>query len=276
MRTLICLLTLLLPVAAQTPRSVRRSQEARVDSPEVGAGNRVTFRFPAPSAQHVTVDVKGRSPLPMQKDDHGVWAVTTDAMEPDIYEYIFTVDGVRTIDPVNPLTNPNLLGASSMVHIPGPSTLPWEVNDVPHGTVHHHLFTSAVCQDNRDFYVYTPPNYDENAKIAYPVLYLLHNFTADASGWIAAGPIHVIMDNLIAQGKVRPMVVAMPLGYGTLAVLKNNTDPAVQTRSFEGFRDSLLEEVMPQVEKTYRVSDRPYQACDRGAAWAAHNRSGWA
>ena len=261
MRTLICSLTLLVAVVAQTPQRVRRSAQPRVASPEVRSDNRVTFRFPAPNARTVTVDLKAFKPLAMQKDQEGLWSVTTDSLEPDIYEYIFTVDGVRTIDPVNPLTNPNLLGASSMVHIPGPSTLPWEVNDVPHGAVHHHLFKSAVCQDNRDFYVYTPPNYDDNAKSAYPVLYLLHNFTADASGWIAAGPIHVIMDNLIAQGKVKPMVVVMPLGYGTLAVLKNDNDPAVQTRSFEGFRDSLLQEVMPRVEKTYRVStDRTRRA----------------
>jgi enterochelin esterase-like enzyme len=261
LRTLICFLIMSVSVAAQTPRPLRRSQQERVDSPLVRSDRRVTFRLPAPSARNVTVDLEGGKPIAMLKDELGVWSATTDSLEPDIYEYIFNVDGVRTLDPANSLTSPNLLGASSMVHIPGPLTLPWEVNDVPHGVIHHQFFKSTICQDNRDFYVYTPPNYDDKSKTGYPVLYLLHNLTADASGWTSIGRVHVIMDNLIAQRKVKPMVVVMPLGYGTLAVLKSNRDPAVQTQSWEGFRDSLLREVIPRVERTYHVAtDRTQRA----------------
>jgi enterochelin esterase-like enzyme len=123
------------------------------------------------------------------------------------------------------------------------------------------MFKSTVCQDHRDIYVYTPPNYDPGVKSAYPVLYLLHSFTADASTWTAAGQAHVIMDNLIAQGKIKPMLVVMPLGYGTLSLLDHNDDPAVRTRSFDLFRDSLFQEVIPLVEKTYHVSkDRTQRA----------------
>jgi enterochelin esterase-like enzyme len=256
MRTLICSLTLMLPLFAQAPPA-----PPRLVSPEVLPDNRVTFRFRAPNAQKVTVNRESAKPLEMQKDEQGVWSVTTDALEPDMYGYTFNVDGVGTIDPVNPLMKPNLLGATSMVHIHGPATIPWEVNDVPRGSVHHHFFKSTVANDYRDMYVYTPAGYDPKSKSAYPVLYLLHGFSDDASGWTAVGQAHVIFDNLIAQGKMKPMVVVMPLGYGTMEVLKSLRDAAVRTKSFDGFRDSLLQEVMPQVEKTYHVSkDRTQRA----------------
>jgi len=109
---------------------------------------------------------------------------------------------------------PNLLNTTSQVHVPGPASLPWEVSDVPHGEVHHHFYKSAVVGDQRDFYVYTPPGMNPRGSRSYPVLYLLHGFSDDASGWTAVGRAHVIMDNLIAQGKTKPMVVVMPLGYG--------------------------------------------------------------
>src|SRR5258708_22679721 len=109
---------------------------------------------------------------------------------------------------------PNLLGTQSMVHVPGPASIPWEVRDTPHGTVNHHFYKSGVVGDQRDMYVYTPPGYDPKARKPYPVLYLLHGFSDDASGWTSVGRAHVIMDNLIAQGKAKPMLVVMPLGYG--------------------------------------------------------------
>ena len=97
--------------------------------------------------------------------------------------------------------------------------LPWELNDVPRGEVHHHFYKSAVAGDQRDFYVYTPPGYDPAAKTTYPVLYLLHGYSDDASGWTAVGRANVILDNLIAQGKAKPMIVVMPLGYGTMEII---------------------------------------------------------
>ena len=259
MRKFVCSLFVILPLLGQAPPAA--PPLTRLVSPEVRPDNRVTFRFRAPNAVKVTVNRAGNKPLEMQKDEQGVWTVTTDALEPDMYGYTFNVDGVGTIDPVNARVVPNLLGASSMVHVHGPSTLPWETNDVPRGTVHHHFFKSAVANDNRDMYVYTPANYNPKAKAAYPVLYLLHGFSDDASGWTAVGQAHVIFDNLIAQGKMKPMVVVMPLGYGTMEALKSQRDASVRARSFDGFRDSLLQEVIPQVEKTYHVSkDRTQRA----------------
>lgn len=229
-----------------------------LDTPEVHSDNSVTFRFLAPNAQEVKLAREGAEPLAMQKDDKGVWNVNTAPLPPDYYGYSIVVDGVRSIDPYNHLLKPNLLSTENMVHVQGPSSLPWELNDVPHGEIHHHFYRSAVANDDRDFYVYTPPGYDPAAKATYPVLYLLHGYSDDASGWTAVGRANVILDNLIAQGKAKPMIVVMPLGYGTMEIIRigwsgigNRTD--VRQESFSKFHDALFTEVMPQVEGEYRV-----------------------
>src|SRR5271165_4936832 len=123
------------------------------------------------------------------------------------------------IDPFNPLLKPNVIGTANAVHVPGPLSLAWELNNVPHGEVHHHFYKSAVAGDERDYYVYTPAGYDPAKKGTYPVLYLLHGYSDDASGWTAVGRANVILDNLIAQGKAKPMIVVMPLGYGTMEMI---------------------------------------------------------
>jgi len=193
----------------------------------------------------------------MHKDDTGVWSVTTAPLPPDYYGYSVIVDGVRMLDPYNHLLVPNLLTPANAVHVAGPTSLPWEVNDVPHGQIHHHFYKSAVCEDQRDFYVYTPPGYDPNAKTTYPVLYLLHGFSDDAGGWTAVGHGNVILDNLIAEGKGQPMIVVMPLCYGTMEMIRlgweawSHTD--VRDKNFSKFREALLAEVMPRVESEYRV-----------------------
>jgi enterochelin esterase family protein len=152
-----------------------------------------------------------------------------------------------------------------MVHVPGPSTIPWETNNVPHGTVHHHFYHSDVVGDDRDFYVYTPPGYDPNAKKLYPVLYLLHGFSDDASGWTAVGRANVILDNLIAENRAKPMLIVMTLGYGApeivSRVVTGMRDPNLRTKNMDKYREALFQEVIPAVEKTYRASkDRNQRA----------------
>src|SRR5579864_1727223 len=213
-------------------------------TPEVHSDNSVTFRFRAPNAQEVKLTREGSAqPLAMQKDDAGVWTVNTAPLPPDYYGYSIVVDGQRSIDPYNSLLKPNLLSTENMVHVQGERSLPWELNDVPHGEVHHHFYRSAVANDDRDFYVYTPPGYDPSAKKAYPVLYLLHGYSDDASGWTAVGRANVIFDNLVAQGKIKPMIVVMPLGYGTMEVITigwgvwNRTE--IRDKNFSKFREAL-------------------------------------
>jgi len=177
-------------------------------SPEVHPDNTVTFRFRAPNARDLKLVREGTDPVAMQKDDQGVWSVTTAPLTPDYYGYSFTVDGERTLDAFNHGLVPNLISPGNYVHVPGPS-LSWEITDVPRGEIHHHFYKSTVADDERDFYVYTPPGYNPAAKTTYPVLYLLHGFSDDASGWTAVGHMNVILDNLIAQGKAKAMIVVI-------------------------------------------------------------------
>jgi enterochelin esterase-like enzyme len=231
----------------------------RLVSPEVHADGSVTFRYRAPNAKEVLLGLEGvAKPAPMQQDDRGFWTYTTPPLEPDIYGYWFVADGVGgLIDPANPVIKPNLLNQQSMVHVPGPPSLPWEVNDVPHGVIQHRFYKSGVVGDQRDFYVYTPPGYDPRAKRTYPVLYLLHGFSDDASGWTSVGHANVIFDNLIAQGKVKPMLVVMPLGYGAPEIVSRGfgafRDTDLRQRNFDRFIQALLTEIIPQVESTYHV-----------------------
>jgi enterochelin esterase family protein len=243
---------------AQQKSSASAAPPAPLISPEVHSDSSVTFRFRAPNAKEVKLDLEGYEPHVMQKDDKGVWTLTISPLAPDYYSYSFLADGVHLIDPSNPLLTPNLLDTSSAVHIPGPPSLPWEVNDVPHGEIHHHFYKSAVAGDDRDYYVYTPPNYDPAASTTYPVLYLLHGYSDDASAWSTVGHANVILDNLIAQGKAKPMIVAMPLGYGTMDFVLHVSDAWSHTelrdKNFKLFTEESLTEVMPRVENEYRVT----------------------
>lgn len=230
---------------------------------QVHPDNRVTFRYTAPNARAASIEIAGTKAAPMEKDEKGVWSVTLGPLDPDIYDYTLLVDGVRTLDPTNPLIKANLLNSQSMVHVPGPASLPWEIGDVPRGQIHHHFYTSKVVGDHRDFYVYTPPGYDAKAKRRYPVLYLLHGYSDDASGWTAVGRAHVILDNLIAQGKAKPMLVVTPLGYGAPEIVTPGRfrDDGIRQRNMDRFREALLTEVIPQVESAYRAAtDRESRA----------------
>lgn len=235
-------------------------------TPELHSDDSVTFRFRAPNAQEVLLRREGADPLQMKKDESGVWTVNTPPLPPDYYGYSIIVDGQRSIDPYNSQLKPNLLSTENVVHVPGPPSLPWELNEVPHGEVHHHFYRSAIANDDRDYYVYTPPAYDSSAKRAYPVLYLLHGYSDDASGWTAVGRANVILDNLIAQGKAKPMIVVMPLGYGTMEMIRVGwggifNHPEVREQNVTKFREALLNEVMPRVAAEYRViNDRSSHA----------------
>jgi enterochelin esterase family protein len=252
--------TVLLLLAALNP-----AFSQRIVSPDVQSDGRVTFHLKAPNAKEVQLQCEGVTEHKMQKDDQGVWSLTTEALTPDIYAYSFQVDGLRTIDPSNTLLKYNLLNTDSQVHVPGPATLPWEINDVPHGQLHRHLYKSAVAGDERDFHVYTPPGYDPAARHRYPVLYLLHGYSDDASAWTGVGMANIILDNLIAQKRAKPMLIVMPLGYGTMEIVRAGWQrvrtPELWQRNQDKFRASLLDEVMPQIERSYRVrADRHSRA----------------
>ena len=230
----------------------------KLASPEVSPDGRVTFRLRAAGAKEVVLRLETLAPTAMQRDATGLWSFTTAPMPPDIYVYDYQVDGLRIPDPENPLLKYNLLHSESQVHVPGPASLPWEISDVPRGTVHRHYYRSAVVGDDRDFLVYTPPGYDPHATTPYPVLYLLHGYSDDATAWTAVGRAHVILDNLIARGQAQPMLIVMPLGYGDWGMIAAGwggiSDLGLRRRNYAKFREALIGEVMPRVEAAYRVS----------------------
>ncbi|HTR43256.1 MAG TPA: alpha/beta hydrolase-fold protein [Pseudomonadales bacterium] len=238
----------------------------RIISPEVHADNSVTFRLSATNAVKVLLHCEGVTNSPgekdtlMQKGTNGVWTFTTQPLAPDIYGYSFNVDGVTMIDPNNPFLKYNLHGSVSQVEVPGPDSVPWQIENVPHGELHRHLYKSAIGGDYRNFTVYTPPGYNPAAHKRYPVLYLLHGYTDDDTAWAQTGRANIVLDNLIARGQAKPMIVVMPLGYGTTEVLNisGNADKnALWQTNLDRFTATLLNEVMPQVEKAYRVATGP-------------------
>ncbi len=253
------LLMSLIVVAAAT--TFAQERPPAIQSPDVGNDGRVTFRYFDPDAHNVSVNLEGEAkPIPMQKDQRGVWTATTSALTPELYGYSFDADGMHRLDPLNSEIKPNLLNLSNIVRVPGSSPMRWEQQDIPHGTIHHHFYKSNVVGDNRDYYVYTPPGYDPNANTRYPVLYLLHGYSDDASGWTAVGKANLILDSLIDEGKAKPMMIVMPLGYGAPQIVQRPRGPgsgfsnaSLRQENFTKFQQALLDEVLPQVERTYKV-----------------------
>ncbi len=240
-----------------------QEKPTKVVSPEVRPDHSITFRLLAPNAKEVKIDIEGGASTAMTKDDQGVWSFTTQPLAPDYYGYVYNVDGLTVVDPQNPLQKPNLLEKSSVVQVPG--GMPWDIADVPHGLIHHHFYRSQIVGDQRDFYVYTPPDYDARSTKKYPVLYLLHGFSDGAEGWTEVGHANIILDSLIASGKVKPMLIVMPLGYGTPEILKTGFGSLehenLRQPNYDKFTKALLSEIIPQVEKTYNVEkDRESRA----------------
>lgn len=228
-----------------------------VKSPEVSTDGRVTFRLRAPEATQVAVVGIGQR-LAMQKDDQGVWTATTDPLKPDIYTYSFSVDGATLNDPRNPNFKSSYGNAGqSLVYVTGTGPSIWAPGEGPRGTVAHHFYKSTIIGDNRDFYVYTPPGYDAKRKEPYPVLFLLHGLGDDAAAWTNVGAANVILDNLINRGSAKPMVMVNTLGYGT----PDGPAGAMGAGMIPTFMRALIEEVLPEVERTYHVSqDRNQRA----------------
>jgi enterochelin esterase-like enzyme len=222
----------------------------------------VTFQYRNATAAKVQLAVDGMAnPIAMEKGTAGVWTATTQPLAPEIYDYHFIADGERQLDPANPRVTRNLIEIGNLFEVPGDTAQLWDLTNVPHGNLSIHLYTSNVVQglpDNQSqFFVYTPPGYDAKAKKPYPVLYLLHGWSDDAAGWTVVGRANLILDNLLAQGKIKPMVVVMPLGYGTMSFVRDDSvwdHSATIDRNTSLFSKALLTEVMPQIESAFNVS----------------------
>ncbi len=226
---------------------------------KVNADKTVTFDLKAPEANDVKLlgDFlkQAATPAAMTKGADGVWSVTIGPLHPAIYSYSFQIDGVRDIDPTNPMMKAGERSAESMFEVAGDSPALYDMTNVPHGSIHINWYESKAVGAARSVWVYTPPGYEEG-RAKYPVLYLLHGSGDMENGWTTIGRANLILDNLIAQGKAKPMLVVMPYGRALEARVLG-AESMQQPTDREAFQNDLLNDVIPLVEKTYRVSAKP-------------------
>ncbi len=241
-----------------TPSSPPRSNE----------DHRVTFRIYAPKASEVAVQgdlVENYGAVPMTRDEEGVWSVTVGPLVPDFYSYTFVVDGVKTADPKSPLIKQGIRGIDNILRVPGPEAAFQETRPVPHGDIRIGWYSSTTLGTQRRAHVYTPPGY-EGGSDRYPVLYLLHGGGDEDSGWSTIGRAGFIMDNLLADGKAVPALIVMP--NGSLPVPPDmprfvpGETPSPEVRAAWAahrarFTGELMNDIVPFVEKTYRVRTDP-------------------
>jgi enterochelin esterase-like enzyme len=231
-------------------------QGPRVTSPEVAADRRVTFRILAPKAEAVRLagtDIPDNAQgTPLTKGAEGVWEGTRGPLPPGAYRYNFDVDGVPVVDPRNPSTSEANENTWSLVYVPGSDVM--DTKDVPHGAVAAVTYFSKALNRFRRMHVYTPPGYEKGGG-AYPVFYLLHGaFDCDDS-WSSVGRAGFILDNLIAAGKAKPMIVVMPAGH------TGRFSFGAPRPARDEFAADFTGDVMPYVESLYRVqADRAHRA----------------
>ncbi|RFS18627.1 esterase [Emticicia sp. C21] len=221
-------------------------------SPEVHADHSVTFRLYAPAAKEVKLNVQfEKTPLAMSKDERGVWSVTSAPVKPDMYPYAFNVDGIQLADPNNSAIFPNEGFQNSLVEITGNSPLVHTVQNVPHGTISYRYYHSAEL-GTRPVVIYTPPGYETSAKASYPVLYLLHGTTDTEETWTKVGRANIILDNLIAQGKAKPMIIVMPYGRA-YPVISKSSGSLRNWDNLQEFKKDFFNHLIPFVEQNYRT-----------------------
>ena len=264
-----------------------------ITSPEVHADNTVTFRFLAPKAIKVqlmgeflppqTVETsRGMTEMPgivdLQEGTNGVWEYTTlHPVASDLYGYIFIVDGIRMTDPNNVYQVRDVATVQNILLIGGGKGDYYAVNDVPHGSVTKRWYNSPGLNATRRITIYTPPGY-ETSKESYPVLYLLHGAGGDEEVWINLGRASQILDNLIAQGKSKQMIVVMPNGH-----TENPAAPGESSRGFYkpylmldrnfwgGDMEASFMDIIRFVESNYRVKKGMANRAIAGLSMGAHH-----
>jgi enterochelin esterase-like enzyme len=221
-------------------------------SPEIHPDRTVTFQVRATNAAKVAFSFEASPSQPMEKNGRGLWSLTVGPLEPNIYAYSFWIDGVRVPDLASPAVKPEPLPVSSMFEVPAEQPQFFDFNPaIPHGTVRLNDYESKSLGKLRRMRVYTPPGYDQNPRTKYPVLFLLHGGFDTEATWTEYGRAHFILDNLIAAKKAVPMIIVMLNGFATRNTLgTNQIERAGNSMPFE---DDLLNDVIPFVEKNYRI-----------------------
>ncbi len=231
---------------------------APLNSPEVRDDRTVTFRLRAPEAKSVrlagvaVMTALGGSdrPVQFQKGDNGIWTLTVGPLEPDMYIYYFNVDGVQIADPSNTIAGFTAMPPYSQLVVHGDGPAYYDARDVPHGLVTRHVYQSGVTNGQRELYIYTPPGYDPQK--SYPVLYLVGGSGDLPSNWVYDGRVNFMMDNLLAEGKAVPMIIAIP---NNQVIHRNHPQHAELT--FDLFEQELRKHVVPLVESHYNVIKSP-------------------
>ena len=221
-------------------------------SPEVHGDNTVTFRLYAPQAREVKLQGQfEKGPINMQKDTLGIWSVTSGPIIPDMYPYAFNVDGIMVADPKNTNIFPNEGFQNSILEVTGNKPLVHTLQEVAHGTLSYRYYHSDQL-GQRPVVIYTPPGYDENKVANYPVLYLLHGTTDTEETWTKVGRANIILDNMIASGEAKPMVIVMPYGRAWPLISKS----AGSLRNWDNLqviKKDFLDDLFPFIESNYRV-----------------------
>ncbi len=239
----------------------------KIISPEIMDDNSVIFRLYAPDAKSVKLSgtmLSGFGGVEMEKNDSGIFEIRIEPIETDMYTYMFRVDGVKTVDPSNNVTVRDGSYIESRLMLPGEQTKLYDVQNVPHGKVAAVWYPSKLLGMTRRCMIYTPPGYDSSSD-SYPVLYLLHGSGGDEEAWISRGRANYILDNLIAQDKVKPMIVVFTNGNATetsapgetplsLKLQKNEkTKASAEVMDPTLFPQSLVKDVVPFIETNYRI-----------------------
>ena len=217
---------------------------AGVEYPRVLPDLKVEFRFKAPTAQKVQIDL-GKM-YDMIRDEQGVWTVTTDPQVPGFHYYSLVIDGVKVADPASE----SFYGTgrmSSAIDIPEKGTDFYYLKDVPHGSLSSKYYFSKVTNSWRHLFVYTPPGYDVNTKIKYPTVYIQHGGGEDERGWAVQGKADIILDNLIAQGKAKPMIVI--ISNGNVSSGKGG----YSNEAMAAFKEEMTQNIVPFIDKNYRT-----------------------
>lgn len=240
------------------------------DYPRIYDDGRVVFKIKAPEAKEVLADIVGKK-FPMEKDGNGVWSVTTTPIVEGFHYYALVIDGARVSDPAVQ-TYFGAGSALSGIDIPAPDEAFFETRNVPHGEVRARYYYSSIRKNTRRCYVYTPPDYDANPSKRYPVLYLQHGWAEDETGWVTQGKMNFIMDNLLSEGKIEPMLVVMDNGdISGLPFNVVNWD-SIQSITSTGknkieFQELIVKEIIPMIDSNYRtLSDRDHRAM-AGLSW---------
>jgi enterochelin esterase family protein len=258
MRTKLYLAACLVAASISSFAQGRGAAGAPIISPEVKEQN-VTFRIVAPKAENVRLSGgdmpgigQGKEMKKVTIGTNDVWEVTMENVQPGYYRYHFNVDGVATIDPRNPATSESNNNVWSLVGVPGADFM--DTKQVPHGAVAEVTYYSTALKRFRRMHVYTPPGY-ELGEGKFPVFYLLHGASDSDDSWSTVGRAGIILDNLIAAGKAKPMLVVMPAGH-TSPFRFGGPRPTV-----DEFAEDFMKDIVPYIEKNYRVrTDRKDRA----------------